>query len=84
MGLLFRAIFREVASSAILGAILFTFVLFLQRVGRLFEILVRSTAPPATVAHLFALAIPFTFTFTLPLGVLVGVLIALSENVERR
>ena len=79
MGLLFRVIFREVASSAILGAILFTFVLFLQRVGRLFEILVRSTAPPATVAHLFALAIPFTFTFTLPLGVLVGVLIALSR-----
>ena len=79
MGLLYRAIFREVASSAVLGAILFTFVLFLQRVGKLFEILVRSTAPPATVAHLFALAIPFTFTFTLPLGVLVGVLIALSR-----
>src|SRR6202049_424688 len=79
MGLLFRAIFREVASSAVLGAILFTFVLFLQRVGKLFEILVRSTAPPATVAHLFALAIPFAFTFTLPLGVLVGVLIALSR-----
>jgi LPS export ABC transporter permease LptG/LPS export ABC transporter permease LptF len=79
MGLLFRAIFREVASSAVLGAILFTFVLFLQRVGSLFKILVRSTAPPATVAHLFALAIPFTFTFTLPLGVLVGVLIALSR-----
>src|ERR1700688_1040580 len=79
MGLLFRAIFREVANSAVLGAILFTFVLFLQRVGSLFKILVRSTAPPATVAHLFALAIPFTLTFTLPLGVLVGVLIALSR-----
>ena len=79
MGLLSRAIFREVASSAILGTILFTFVLFLQRVGRLFEILVRSSAPPATVGHLFALAIPFTLTFTLPLGVLVGVLIARSR-----
>ena len=79
MGLLSRAIFREVASSAVLGTILFTFVLFLQRVGRLFEILVRSTAPPATVGYLFALAIPFTLTFTLPLGVLVGVLIALSR-----
>ena len=79
MGLLSRAIFREVASSALLGTILFTFVLFLQRVGRLFEILVRSTAPPATVAYLFGLAIPFTLTFTLPLGVLVGVLIALSR-----
>lgn len=79
MRLLSRAIFREVSSSALFGAILFTFVIFLQRVGRLFEILVRSSAPPATVAHLFALAIPFTLSFTVPLGVLVGVLIALSR-----
>jgi LPS export ABC transporter permease LptG/LPS export ABC transporter permease LptF len=79
MQLLSRAIFREVASSALLGTFLFTFVLFLQRVGRLFEILVRSSAPPPTVGYLFALAIPFTLTFTLPLGVLVGVLIALSR-----
>ena len=79
MGLLSRAIFREVAKSAVLGAVLFTFVLFLQRVGRLFEILVRSAASPMTVAHLFLLAIPFTLSFTVPLGVLVGVLIALSR-----
>jgi LPS export ABC transporter permease LptG/LPS export ABC transporter permease LptF len=79
MGLLARAIFREVATSAVLGTVLFTFVLFLQRVGKLFEILVRSSASPQTVASLFALAIPFTLTFTVPLGVLVGVLIALSR-----
>lgn len=79
MGLLSRSIFREVASNAILGSILFTFVLFLQRIGRLFEILVRSSAPPAKVADLFALAIPFTIPLTVPLGVLVGVLIALSR-----
>lgn len=79
MGLLARAIFREVATSALLGTVLFTFVLFLQRVGKLFEILVRSSAAPQTVLSLFALAIPFTLTFTVPLGVLVGVLIALSR-----
>src|SRR5271163_2146782 len=79
MGLLSRAIFREVTTSAFLGTVLFTFVLFLQRVGKLFEILVRSSATPRTVASLFALAIPFTLTFTVPLGVLVGVLIALSR-----
>ena len=84
MGLLSRAIFREVANSALLGTVLFTFVLFLQRVGRLFEILVRSSAPPQTVAHLFALAIPFTLTFTVPLGVLVGVLDCTQPNVHRR
>jgi LPS export ABC transporter permease LptF/LPS export ABC transporter permease LptG len=79
MGLLSRSIFREVANSALLGTILFTFVLFLQRVGKLFEILVRSSAPPSTVGYLFALAIPFTLTVTVPLGVLAGVLIALSR-----
>ena len=79
MGILSRAIFAEVFASALLGTSLFTFVLFLQRIGKLFEILVRSSAPPSTVAHLFALAIPFTLTFTIPLGVLVGVLIALSR-----
>jgi LPS export ABC transporter permease LptG/LPS export ABC transporter permease LptF len=79
MGLLFRAIFREVSKSSIFAATLFTFVLFLQRVGKLFEILVRSSAKTSTVGHLFALAVPFTFSFTLPLGVLAGVLIALSR-----
>jgi LPS export ABC transporter permease LptF/LPS export ABC transporter permease LptG len=79
VGLLSRSIFREVSKSALFGAVLFTFVLFLQRAGKLFAILVRSSAPPATVAQLFALAIPFTLTFTVPLGVLVGVLLALSR-----
>jgi LPS export ABC transporter permease LptG/LPS export ABC transporter permease LptF len=79
MGILSRAVFREVSQSAILGTILFTFVLFLQRVGKLFEIVVRSSAAPQTVGQLFLLAIPFTLSFTVPLGVLVGVLLALSR-----
>ncbi len=79
MGLLSRSIFREVSKNALFGAVLFTFVLFLQRAGKLFAILVRSSAPPATVVQLFGLAIPFTLTFTVPLGVLVGVLLALSR-----
>ena len=79
MGLVSRSIFREVSKSALFGGVLFTFVLFLQRAGKLFEILVRSSASPRTVIQLFALAIPFTLTFTVPLGVLVGVLIALSR-----
>src|SRR5947209_3104644 len=79
MGILKRAIIREVATNALLGTVLFTFVLFLQRVGKLFEILVRSSAPAPTVAKLFTLAIPFTISFTVPLGVLVGVLLGLSR-----
>jgi len=79
MGILARAILREVVSSTLLGTVMFTFVLFLQRLGKLFEILVRTSASPSAVLHLFLLAIPATFAFTIPLGVLVGTLIALSR-----
>ncbi len=79
MGILSRKILSEAATSAWLGSVLFTFVLFLQRVGKLFELLVRSSAPASTVAYLFALVLPFALTFTIPMGVLVGVLIALSR-----
>jgi LPS export ABC transporter permease LptG/LPS export ABC transporter permease LptF len=79
MGILSRTIFRETASSAVLGVVLFTFVLFLQRIGRLFELLVKSSAAPETLAYLFALILPPTLTFTVPVGVLVGVLIAMGR-----
>ncbi|MGE5568742.1 MAG: LptF/LptG family permease [Rhodospirillales bacterium] len=79
MGILSRTIFTEIASSAVLGTLLFTFVLFLQRAGRSFEILVRSSAGLDTVAYLFALILPATLTFTLPVGALVGILIGLSR-----
>jgi LPS export ABC transporter permease LptG/LPS export ABC transporter permease LptF len=79
MGILSRAIFAEISSSAILGTVLFTFVLFLQRAGGSFEILVRSSAGFGTVAYLFALILPATLTFTLPVGALVGILIGLSR-----
>jgi LPS export ABC transporter permease LptG/LPS export ABC transporter permease LptF len=78
-GILTRAIFVEILSSAFLGTVLFTFVLFLQRAGKVFELLVRSSATTETVAYLFSLILPFTLTFTLPVGALVGILIALSR-----
>jgi LPS export ABC transporter permease LptF/LPS export ABC transporter permease LptG len=79
MGVLARAIFFEIVSSAVLGTVLFTFVLFLQRAGRSFELLVRSSATPETIAMLFGLILPFALTFTLPVGTLVGILICLSR-----
>jgi LPS export ABC transporter permease LptG/LPS export ABC transporter permease LptF len=83
MRILSRAIFREVFGAALLGTLLFTSVLFLQQLGssnsKLFEILVRGSAPPATVAYLFLLVIPPTLAFSLPVGTLVGVLIGLGR-----
>ena len=79
MSILARAVFCEVLSGAVLGTVLFTFVLFLQRIGRLFELLVRSSAPVETVGYLFVLVLPPTLVFTLPAGTLVGILIGLSR-----
>ena len=79
MGILSRAIFVEIGTSAALGTVLFIFVLFLESAGRLFELLVRSSATAPTVAYLFLLVIPPTLAFAVPVGVLVGVLLALNR-----
>src|SRR5215470_6793574 len=79
MRLLSRTIFREVFASAVLGCLLFTFVLFLQLSKTFFEFLVRGSGPPRTIAYLFALVFPQALPFAIPLGVLVGVLITLSR-----
>ncbi|MGI8960074.1 MAG: LptF/LptG family permease [Bryobacteraceae bacterium] len=79
MRILSRAIFREVLTSASLGTLLFTFVLFLRTIERLSVLLVRTSAPPQTVAKLLLYALPATIPFALPLGVLVGTLISLSR-----
>lgn len=79
MGILSRTIFLEITGSALLGALLFIFVLFLQKAGQLFSILVSSTTTPETVGYLFLLLLPATMPLTIPLGSLVGVLISLSR-----
>lgn len=79
MGVLSRAVFREVAAAAILGTVLFTFVLFLQQLSKFFEVLVRGTAPAQTVLYLLALLLPAVLTFSLPVGTLVGVLIGVGR-----
>lgn len=79
MGILGRTLFLEITSNALLGTTIFTFVVFLQQVSKLLVLLVRSSAPAKTVGFLFTLILPYVFTFTIPVGVLVGVLIALSR-----
>jgi LPS export ABC transporter permease LptG len=81
MRVLSRKIFYEIAGGAFLGTILFAFVLFLQKLGagKYFEILVRGSAAPQTVAYLFLLILPATLTFAVPVGTLVGVLIGLGR-----
>lgn len=77
--LLGRYTFREIVPSALLGIVLSTCVIFLQKSGPFFEILVRSSAKPMDAAYLFALALPQLAPLTIPFGVLVGILIGLGR-----
>ncbi|HUQ90482.1 MAG TPA: LptF/LptG family permease [Bryobacteraceae bacterium] len=79
MGILGRTVFGEVTTGALLGTILFTFVLFLRSLGRLFEQLVTSSATAAQIGKLFLLILPQTFTITIPVGVLAGILITMGR-----
>ncbi len=79
MRILTRYILREVSSHAVLGVALFTFVIFMRDLGRLMELIVRNSAPVPSVAEIFLYTLPTTFTITLPMGVLVGILVGLSR-----
>jgi lipopolysaccharide export system permease protein len=79
MRIISRYVFREIVTSALLGTLLATFVIFLQRVDKYFELLVRSSAKIGTVLELFALALPPVLPLTVPFGVLVGILIGLGR-----
>jgi LPS export ABC transporter permease LptF/LPS export ABC transporter permease LptG len=79
MRILTRYILREVTAHALIGAIIFTFVLFTRDLGHILELVVRASAPLPSVAELFSFTVPLALTYTLPMSVLVGILIGLSR-----
>ncbi len=66
-------------SHALLGGVLFTFVLFMRDLGRILELVVRDSASPADAARLFLYTLPNALTVTIPMAVLVGILLGLSR-----
>ena len=79
MRILTRYILREVISHALIGAAIFTFVIFMRDLARILELIVRNSAPLPSVAELFFFTMPTALTVTMPMAVLVGILIGLSR-----
>ncbi|HUD23247.1 MAG TPA: LptF/LptG family permease [Acidobacteriaceae bacterium] len=79
MRLLTRYVLREVVSYALLGAVLFTFVLFMRDLPKILELVVRESASLTDVFRIFAYTLPNTLTFTIPTAVLAGILLGLSR-----
>ncbi|HEX3105652.1 MAG TPA: LptF/LptG family permease, partial [Terriglobales bacterium] len=79
MRILTRYILGEVTSHALIGAAIFTFVIYTKELGQILELVVRNSAPLPSAIELFLLIIPEALTITLPAGVLIGILIGLSR-----
>jgi LPS export ABC transporter permease LptG/LPS export ABC transporter permease LptF len=77
--ILTRYILGEVVSHALIGAAVFTFILFTRDLGRILELVVRNSAPLPSIAEIFFYTVPVALTYTIPMGVLVGILIGLSR-----
>ncbi|MGB6429892.1 MAG: LPS export ABC transporter permease LptF, partial [Candidatus Acidiferrales bacterium] len=74
-----RYILREVFSHTLLGLAVFTFVFFVPQLVRLMDLVVRHTTTWGDVGALFVCTLPGMLTFTLPMGLLVGMLIGLGR-----
>jgi LPS export ABC transporter permease LptF/LPS export ABC transporter permease LptG len=79
MRILTRYILREVTAHALIGVVIFTFILFTRDLGQILELVVRNSAPLPSVAQVFFFILPITLTFSIPAGVLIGILIGLSR-----
>src|SRR5215470_2045683 len=79
MRILTRYILREVISHGAIGVAVFTFVLFTRELGRILDLVARNSAPLPSVAEIFFFTVPVALTYTIPMGVLVGILIGLSR-----
>src|SRR3984893_55136 len=79
MRLIDRYICRQVFSHALLGLAIFSFVFFVPQLVRLMDLVVRRSASWEPLGILFLCPLPGILSFTLPMGVLVGVLIALGR-----
>ncbi len=79
MRILDRYIAREVARHAFLGLLIFTFVLFVPKLIKLMEIFVRHSGSSSQILTLFLCIVPSLLVFTIPMGVLIGVLLGLGR-----
>jgi LPS export ABC transporter permease LptF/LPS export ABC transporter permease LptG len=79
MRILDRYIVREIVRHALLGLLIFTFVLFVPKLVRLMELFVRHSGSGSQILTLFLCIIPGLLVFTIPMAVLIGVLLGLGR-----
>src|SRR5882762_6406183 len=83
--ILSRYILRQYLANLVLGLLIFTFVLLLDRLFELVDLLINKGAGIALMCHLLFLLLPTSLTLTLPISNLLASLLTygqLSETSE--
>lgn len=79
MGILGNYILKEVLYPTIASLVIFTFVLIMGNLIKLAELVINKGVDIIRVAQLFGLFIPYTLTYTIPMSVLTGTLLAFGR-----
>jgi LPS export ABC transporter permease LptG/LPS export ABC transporter permease LptF len=77
--ILTRYILGEILSHALIGCVIFTFVLFMKELPRILEMVVHNSSTFVSVAEILLFMLPNIFMLTIPMAVLVGVLLGYSR-----
>ena len=79
MRILTRYILGEILSHALIGGVIFTFVLFMKELPRVLEMVVHNSSSFVSVIEIVLFILPNIFMVTIPMAVLVGVLLGFSR-----
>jgi len=74
-----RYIIKEIVPNFFVGLAFFEIVMLVQQIFKLVDMHVKDNVPIYDVANLFLYTIPFTMQLTIPIGVLVGCLLAVGR-----
>jgi LPS export ABC transporter permease LptG/LPS export ABC transporter permease LptF len=77
--ILTRYILGEILSHALIGCVVFTFILFMHDLNHILEMVIRNSSTWVDVLEVFLFTMPNFFKVTIPMAVLVGILLGLSR-----
>jgi LPS export ABC transporter permease LptG/LPS export ABC transporter permease LptF len=77
--ILTRYISGEILSHAMIGGVIFTFILFMKELPHILEMVVHNSSTFTSVVEVVLFLLPNFFMITIPMAVLVGVLLGLSR-----
>jgi LPS export ABC transporter permease LptG/LPS export ABC transporter permease LptF len=77
--ILTRYILGEILSHALIGGVIFTFILFMKELPKILEMMVHNSSTFTSLVEVVLFMMPNFFKVTIPMAVLVGVLLGFSR-----